>query len=240
MRPVAGNGDGFFDAPEMGNKPVEKLNRSEFDRLLELLRQRLLDAKTHFDIWEALQNPSKEFADAVNLYRGFFVPTIGAHITSFFVRLAGTIDRDRRAASFYRVIEIVARNPSLAPGLNVAAFRANLESREEVFERIRTVRHRRAAHWDTDDEPDDVTVQESRQVLTDLASIFNGIYKCVKPGETWMFEYVQASDTNGVLDALTRLYATRATLGLLVWGPVRSPVTVEVDRDLLEELRKYY
>ncbi|MFC2017699.1 hypothetical protein ACFLTQ_00135 [Chloroflexota bacterium] len=177
---------------------------SEFEALIEELRKQLLDACISLDIWEQLF-PTKQAVDVINRYKGFFLPTINAHIDRFHIKVSNVISNDRRLPSFYKVLSILDNNPALAPGVNIRALRKRLRQHKGVLSAIEDYRNKRAAHWDTQAElqPGQVLLGNSKQMLEELQNIFNEISQA-HSRNLWSFRPIQHDDTKRVLDALKK------------------------------------
>ena len=175
----------------------------EFDSLLEDLRKQLLDACTHFDIWLELW-PTEDKVHVINAYKGFFVPTREAHRNQWFIKVCNVVSNDRRAPSFYRVINMLHKNARLAPGVDLRALRTRVNSQKKLLEAINDYRNKRAAHWDTTvAQPlDPVLVGDSRRLLEELGKIFNEVHYAHTRSQRWAFKLVQHGDTSLLLDNL--------------------------------------
>jgi hypothetical protein len=161
-----------------------------FRFLLEELRKQLLTASVHFDIWVQLF-PTAEVVGVINHYRGFFQPTIDAHIDRFFIKVSNVVSNDRRSPSFYEVFKMLENNPALAPSVEVRSLRKRLKQHKEVIERIKEYRRKRGAHWDIEEKAKrkPVLFGDSRQMLTELQDIFNQI-SGAHSGNLWSFKYL--------------------------------------------------
>lgn len=112
---------------------------AEFRPLLEELRQQLLAACVHFDIWVQLF-PTAQVVDVVNQYRGFFQPTREAHLDRFFIKIFNVVSSDPRSPSFYRIFKMLDNNPALASGVDVRSLRKSLKQHKEVLKGIKEYR----------------------------------------------------------------------------------------------------
>jgi len=175
----------------------------ELDSLLEELRKQLLEACTHFDIWLELW-PTEDKVGILNAYKGFFLPTRKAHLDQWVIKVSNIVSNDAKAPSFYRVLRMLDRNASLAPGVDVGALRTRLKSQEKVLKAIEQYRNKRAAHWDTTvAQPlDPVLVGDSRRLLEELEKIFNEVHYAHTRSQRWAFKLVQHGDTSLLLDNL--------------------------------------
>ena len=123
----------------------------EFRSLLEELRQQLLAASVHLDIWEQLWH-TKERVGVLNQYRGFFWPTRDAHLDRFCIKVSNIVSNDPMSPSFHRIFKMLDNNPALASGVDVWLRRKRLKQHKEVLKGIKEYRDKRAAHWDTQEQ----------------------------------------------------------------------------------------
>jgi len=175
---------------------------TEFKSLLEEVRKQLLDAQMHFDIWEQLW-PTEKKVDVINSYIGFFQPTRAAHLDRFFIKISNVVDNHRNSPSIYRLLNMVGSYMDLAPGIDMHSIHDRLKKQKDLLRRIRQYRNKRAAHWDMAAKPDPVFVGESRQLLMELASIFNEIHGA-HDKNVWSFRPQQYHDTDRLLDRLRK------------------------------------
>ena len=178
-------------------------NSSEFEDLLNRLRQQLLDAQTHFDIWETLYYRTEAEAKALNAYRGFFMPTIDAHVTRFYIKISNVVDSGVEAPSFRRLFRSIKRDSTLAPGLDIATLRRRLGKHSGLLKKIAVFRNKRAAHWDTESEAKPAPREPTRDLLKDLQDIWNEVSKAHdRPDRRWEFRYLEHGHTQHLIDTL--------------------------------------
>ena len=175
---------------------------AEFESLLEELRKQLLDACIHFDIWEQLW-PTEEAVGVINQYKGFFLPTRNAHLDRFFIKVCNVLSNDPKSPSFYRVLSMLGKNPSLASGISVRELKNRLKKYKEVLTGIEQYRNTRAAHWDTEilEQRKLVLFGQCKRMLKELQDIFNEI-SGAHSHNVWSFRTMQQGDTSGLLNAL--------------------------------------
>jgi len=104
----------------------EEQRLTEFKLLLGEVRKQLIDAQSHFDIWEQLW-PTEENVRVINTFRGFFMPTRNAHLDRFFIKVSNVVSNRRTSPSFYRLLTMLSVAPSLAPGINIRSLRSRLK-----------------------------------------------------------------------------------------------------------------
>ena len=225
-----------MSAPQINGNPFT----DDFESLIEEVRKQLLAAQTHFDIWEALYFRSEDVAAVLDMYKGFFVPTIDAHVTVFFIKALNVVDSDKRAPSFHRVFRMIERDSTLAPGLSLEALLHRLEKQQDTLDRLKSVRNKRAAHWDTKSEPDTVLVEESRTLLQELQSIFNDIHNA-HAGSMWRFKLLDDHHTGDVVLALKEYLDILPNTTKIVWTATQdgsNRANSIVASDLIDQLRK--
>jgi hypothetical protein len=178
--------------------------QEEFENVFEVLRKQLLAASVHLYIWEKLW-PTEEVVDIINRYKGFFRPTIDAHLDRLIIKVNDILSNKSTAPSFYRILNMIGRNPNIAPDIDVHDIKRRLKKHKKTSEAIEDYRNKRVAHWDTSIEKLDkpVFLGNTRRMLKDLEAIFNRISSS-HSGKPWAFRYVEQADTTSLLDALTR------------------------------------
>jgi len=174
----------------------------EFESLLEELRKQLLDACVHFDIWVQLF-PTAQVVDVINQYKGFFLPTINAHLDRFIIKVSNLFSNSPSSPSFYRIFKMLYNNPAFASGVDVRSLRKRLKQHRKVLEAIKEYRNTRAAHWDTQVQAQrkPVLFGESKRMLGELQDIFNEVCRA-HSRIVWSFKYSQQSNTSSLLNTL--------------------------------------
>ncbi len=175
---------------------------TEFKSLLEELRQQLLAASVHLDIWKQLWH-TKERVDVLNQYRGFFWPTRDAHLDRFIIKVSNVVSNDPRSPSFHRIFKMLDNNPVLASGVDIRSLRKRIKQHRKVLKAIKEYRNKRAAHWDTQERAQrkPVIFGESKRMLKELQDIFNEI-SGAHSGNEWEFEYGHQGNTTSLLNVL--------------------------------------
>jgi hypothetical protein len=201
----------------MVNKSIETNvsdEREEFESVFEILQKQLLNASTNFYIWEQLF-PTEKVINILNRYIGFFQPTREAHLDGLIIKVSEILSDRHNAASFYRILNMIGRNPSLAPSINVHEIRKRLKDHKKVVEAIKDYRNKRVAHWDISSAKKRVPPEyagikrlgkpvffgETKQMLAELQAIYNKISASHSQG-IYAFRYGQQGDTVSLLQAL--------------------------------------
>ena len=187
----------------MDNKPNIDDTIREFEYVLEILRNQLLDASSHFYIFEQLW-PTAKVVDIITQYRGFFQPTRLAHLDRLIIKVSDIVSNKATAPSFYRILNMIGENPSLAADIDVHRTKRCLLKHKKTLEAIKDYRNKRAAHWITsvgDEEVGKPLLLDTKRMLEELEAIFNRI-SASHSGKLWKFLYLQHRDTIRLLDAL--------------------------------------
>ena len=174
----------------------------EFKTLLDELRKQLLDACIHFDIWVQIY-PTAQVVNVINQYKGFFLPTINAHLDRFIIKVSNLFSNNPNSPSFYRIFKMLDNCPAFASGIDVRSSRKRLKQHRKALEAIKEYRNTRVAHWDTQvrTQRKPVLFGESRRMLNELQDIFNEI-SSAHSGIVWSFKYSQQSNTSSLLNTL--------------------------------------
>lgn len=187
----------------MDNKPNIDNTLKEFEYVFEILRQQLLDATSHFYILEQLW-PTEKVVDIINRYKGFFQPTRAAHLDSLIIKVSDIVSNKATAPSFYRILKMIGRNSNLASDINVREVKQRIRKHKKTLEAIKDYRNKRAAHWITSVEDEEVNkplLLETKRMLEELETIFNEI-SASHSGKLWKFLYLEHRDTIRLLDVL--------------------------------------
>ena len=180
-----------------------KDKQEEFEYVFEILRKLLLDASSHFYIFEQTW-PTEKVVEIISYYKGFFVPTRAAHLDRLINKVSEIRSNKPAAPSFYRILNMIGSNPNLAPDIDVHEIKKRLRKHKKVLDAIKDYRDKRAAHWDTSVEGEEVgkpLLMDTKRMLEELEAIFNKI-SASHSNNVWSFIYAQHRDTTRLLDAL--------------------------------------
>lgn len=191
-------------------KPEEEKNaeseKEEFEYVLDVLRQQLVDASSYFYIFEQLW-PTEKVVDVIRRHKGFFQPTRAAHLASVTIKVREIVSNKADAPSFYRILKMVERNPSFAQDVNVREIKRRIKKHRKTLEAIKDYCNKRVAHWVTSVEDDDVKkplLLDTKRMLKEFGDIFNEISRSHSQRE-WSFKYMQHKDVITLIDGLKRL-----------------------------------
>ncbi len=207
-----------YEGGEMASETETKLKneQEDFEIFFEMLRKQLLNASVNFYIWEQLF-PTEKVVDIINQYIGFFQPTREAHLDGLIIKVSEILSNRPNAASFYGILNMLGRNPKLAPDVNVREIKKRLRNHKKVVEAIKDYRNKRVAHWDTTSVKERVVPEygsikrlskpvffgETKEMLTELQAIWNKI-SASHLREIHAFRYGQQGDTVSLLEALKK------------------------------------
>ena len=179
--------------------------KEEFEKVFAILEKLLLDAGVNIYIWEQLK-PTEKVVATLNQYKGFFVHTRAAHVDGFILKVSDVLSNSATAPSFYRILNMLGINSSLAPDINGGEIKKRLRKHKEVLEAIKEWRNKRVAHWDTsvDKLEKGVFLSPAKKMLEELQGISNQISASHSGGKIHAFRYLEQRDINSLLEALKR------------------------------------
>ena len=169
------------------------------------VRQHLLDAQTHLDIWERLSDRTEADVRAMNPLREFFKPTIGAHLMGFYIKASIVVDTDPRVASLNSVIKMIEEHAELAPGLSIIDVRRRLKKVRRSARKLSNFRDQRVAHWDATTQPAPAVLGPTRSLLSDLQGLYNEI-SSAHSGDFWSFRYQEHTHVEDLIAVLKDVY----------------------------------
>jgi len=181
----------------------EVAEQGDFEYVFKILQQQLLHASVHFYIWQKLW-PTEEVVEVINRHKGFFLPTRDAHLDRIVLKVTDILStQPKRPPSFYRILNMISRNPSLAPDINVREIKKRLRNHKRVLEALKDFRNMRVAHWDTTIEALDkpMLFGETTEMLTELKDISNQI-SASHSRTTLSFRFSQQGNTDHLLSIL--------------------------------------
>jgi len=179
--------------------------KEEFEKVFAILERLLLGSGVNIYIWEQL-HPTEKVVATLNQYKGFFVHTRSAHVDGFILKVSDILSNSATAPSFYRILNMIGMNESLAPGLNGGEIKKRLRKHKEVLEATKEWRNKRVAHWDTsvDKLEKSVFLGPAKKMLAELQGISNKISASHSGGKIHAFRYLEQGDINRLLEALKR------------------------------------
>ena len=114
---------------------------------LDSIASRLNFAKTHYEIWEALQEVrlSDEELQVMNAYSDFFSLTIEAHFKCFISEFYRLLENRSDTVNIPMVIKALEKNSS---SHNHIVLSELFEGLQETWSKFATIRHKSVAHYD--------------------------------------------------------------------------------------------
>jgi hypothetical protein len=130
--------DGIIkEGGEMASEAETKLKneQEDFENVFKILQNQLLAASVHLYIFEQLF-PTEKVVGTINQYKGFFMPTIDAHVDRVVNKVSDILSNGPNAPSFYRILNMIGRNSNLAPDIDVREVKKLLREHKETMEAI--------------------------------------------------------------------------------------------------------
>lgn len=151
----------------------------EFKRRLTELESLIAEGLGYFRTWATLFDRDEETANALNRYRGFFLPVQNSLKDMALLQFAKAFDHDPRTSSLRTLLREaqMCRN-ELTPYATEDDLN-NLESQingnEELLERLKGFRDKRLAHNDANYERRQLLYGEMTKLADDMQSMFDSL-----------------------------------------------------------------
>lgn len=151
---------------------------SEFTRRLNELRAIIFDGIAYFSCWEALKVGDRESAAALNRYRGLFLPARNALMGMALTQFSKVFDRGARTVSLTNLLRAAkAASELLVPRAQpeeLEEIESKLAENEALLTRLKTVRDKRIAHYDSNASGDmKLLYGEMRRFVEDIKWAYN-------------------------------------------------------------------
>ncbi len=180
-----------------------------FERWLKQIIEELVYATCHFRVWEQLWPSTEDIARAENVYINFFQLTRIAHNNQLFLHINKILDRRKDSINIWRLFGVIEKNPDLLEQkIDIRAIKDRLNTKKEVYERLKVYRNKKLAHIDEEYHTSEdlrkrtkVFLGEMREILNDLADIITEI-SAAYSGAIPSFETVGIDDTTRLLKTL--------------------------------------
>lgn len=154
-----------------------RMSPKEFDRRLERLRVIIGDGLGFFTVWRELMVEDADSAQALNRYRGFFLPSRQACFGMMVLHLTKAFDRDKRTASFPNLLGAAAADQeALVPhanGHNLDDLWEQLAAAEPLLDRLEKMRNQQVAHGDITPEVEPVFYGEVKALVDDVQRMYD-------------------------------------------------------------------
>ena len=121
-------------------------------------------------------------------------------------KVSDILSNKPNAPSFYRILNMIGKNPNLAPDIDVREVKRRLRKHKKTMAAIKDYRDKRVDHWDTSVENEEVNkplLLGTKRLLEELKEISNEI-RSSHSSSIHAFWYSQQGDTLSLLEALKR------------------------------------
>jgi len=152
----------------------------EFNRQLDELSNIISDGITYFSVWHCLTVEDDESAQALNRYRGLFLPTKVAMQNMALMQFAKVFDRHHKAISLRNLLLAAKGNrEQLTPHIteeDLQNIENGIDTSDNLLSRLKCYRDQRLAHHDsfiTKDSP--IFYGEMQTLMKDTVSMYNAL-----------------------------------------------------------------
>jgi hypothetical protein len=152
----------------------------EFKRHLDELRTVITDGIAYFTVWRGLMVEDEVSAHALNRYKGLFLPARTALHWMTLLQFAKVFDRDPRTISLRNLLTTAKKNrENLTPHAteeNLQQLEKQIDTSEDLLERLKRLRDQRIAHHDAIIAGDThLLYGETRKLVEEVKSIYNSL-----------------------------------------------------------------
>lgn len=166
----------------------------EFKRQLDELRAIIADGIAYFSAWRGLTVEDDVSAHALNRYRGLFLPARNALLWMTFMQFAKVFDHDTRTISLRNLlISAKADRENLTPYAsedNLQKLEEQIDTNEDLLERLKRLRDQRIAHHDANITGDtQLLYGETQKFVEAVKSMYNSLTR-YHDRSTTSFEYL--------------------------------------------------
>lgn len=170
------------------------MESEEFKKKLDELRSIITDGIAYFSAWYTMANLDEKSADALNRYRGFFLPVQASLKYMALLQFAKVFDRDSRTISLHNLLSIVKENPRLliphAKEHDLEHLESKIDSYEELLSHLKSYRDQRLAHHDFHISGDtSLTFGQVKQLIDDVKAMHNLLSRGHEKSTT-AFDYI--------------------------------------------------
>lgn len=152
----------------------------EFKHQLVEIRTIISDGIAYFSAWHGLMVEDKVSAQALNRYRGLFLPARNALLWAALMQFAKVFDRDSRTVSLRNLLTLAKNDrENLTPYAaeeNLLDLEQKIDASEGLLERLKGFRDQRLAHHDAT-VTGNISLQygEVRKLVEEIKSIYNSL-----------------------------------------------------------------
>lgn len=165
------------------------MQRQEFKRQLEELRTIITDGLAYFSAWRGLMVDDEVSGQALNRYRGLFLPAQVALQKITLMQLAKVFDKNPKTISLRNLLNAAKKNrENLTPFAteeNLRHIEQKIESSEGLLKRLKRFRDQRLAHHDAIVAGDvSLPYGEVRKLVEEIKSMHNSLTSGHERSET--------------------------------------------------------
>ncbi len=163
-----------------GNQEGIYMERKKFKKQLDELRTIITDGIAYFSAWRIIADIDEDSAQALNRYRGFFLPAQLSLKYMALLQFAKVFDRHPRTVSLYNLLSAVRENPKLltphAEEDELQSVERKINSHDELLEHLKGFRDQRLAHYDSAITRDtSLTFGKVKQLIDDIKHMYNSL-----------------------------------------------------------------
>ena len=152
----------------------------EFGRELNELRTIINDGIIYFSAWQGISTETEEATEALNRYRGFFLPARNALLWMALMQFAMIFDRNPRTVSLRTIVSKAKADVSgLTPNTNLnelEVIHGKIDAMDAVLVRLTTLRNQRIAHHDSHPYGDrSVLLGEVKGLVEEVKEMYNAL-----------------------------------------------------------------
>ena len=156
------------------------MESEEFKKQLAELSTIISDGIAYFSAWRVLGDLDESSAQALNRYRGLFIPAQLSLKYMALLQFAKIFDRDSRTVSLYNLLTEVRKNQNLltphATEDDLQLIERKINSNEELVGRLKGFRDQRLAHYDSAlSRNTSLTFGQVKQLIEDVKVIYNSL-----------------------------------------------------------------
>jgi hypothetical protein len=173
---------------------ITDMEPQEFKRQLDELRTIITDGIAYFSVWRGLMVEDEVSAHALNRYRGLFLPARNALLWMTLMQFSKVFDRDSRTVSLRNLLTTAKKNSeNLAPHAteeNLQQLKKQVDTSEDLLERLKRLRDQRIAHHDANVTGDtQLLYGEMQKLIKEVKSMYNSLTR-YHDRSTTSFEYL--------------------------------------------------
>lgn len=156
------------------------MQHQEFKRQLKELGGVIIDGIAYFSVWQGLMVEDEDSAQALNRYRGLFLPARISLRWMTLLQFAKVFDPDPRTVSLRVLLTAAEKNrENLTPYAteeNLRQLGKQIDASEDLLVRLKRVRDQRIAHHDAINAGDTrLLYGEMRKLVEEVKSMYNSL-----------------------------------------------------------------